>query len=147
MHKSSKSEHGYDERCENGTCYHKSKGLEESEITEEEAEATSECGDATAENTNSHLSVGLSHFVVPLDVCRMHVICGEMHNIIDWESDQNNERNGLSCTKLKTSHVHKGHDCDNNNRYAPYRNSTLNNVPGCVKKNEKGEENGDDDTL
>lgn len=147
MHERSKGEHSNDEGCANGTCNHEPKGLEESKITKEQAEATPECGDATAENTYSHFSVGLSHFVVSPDMGWMHVVCRKMHNIIDWEPNQNNQRNGLGCAKLQISHVHEGHDADNYYRYAENWNNTLNHVSSCVKKNEEGEENGDNDSL
>jgi len=147
MAESSESEHGYYERCADSTCNNKSKSLEEGKITKKQAEATSKRSDTTTENTDSHFSISLSHFVVPLVVGWMHVVCREMHDIIDWEADQNNERNRLCGSKLQISHVHEGHNSDNNDRYAPYRYNALNDVSGGVKKNEEGEENWNDNSL
>jgi len=141
MTDSTKCKHSYDKSNKNCTRDDKSEFLEEREIAEEKTAATSEGSDATAQNADSHFSVGLSHFIESPDLGWVHVIGRQVDNIIYGKTDEYNDWDGLSGSKLLTVQVENGHNTHNYYRYAVNGDHTLDEITCGIEQDNEGEEN------
>lgn len=83
MHDCSEQGHREQECHEDRQSNDESKCLKENKVSEIEEESAHESSDAATQNTNSHLSVSLSHFECPCWLRRVHVISTQMEHIID----------------------------------------------------------------
>lgn len=147
MAKSSKSEHSYDKSNQNCARNYKAELLKEGEIPKEQATSTTEGSDATTENTHTHFSVSLPHFIKPPDLGWVHVISGQVDDVINWEADEHDDRDGFSGTKLLAIQMENSHNAHDYNRHTIDGNNALDKVTRGIEQNYERENDGDDYAL
>lgn len=77
----------------------------------------------------------------------MHVISGQVNDIIYGKTYQHNNRDGLSSSKLLTVQVENSHNTHDNNRHAVNGDHTLDEITCGIKQDNEGENDGNDYTL
>ena len=126
---------GYGKRENDCDHYNEPKFLEESEVAEQEQKTPANRSNCSAQDADAHLSVGLSHFLVSSSLSWMHIISSKMDNIINRETNQSDNSNGLCHSQLPADHIHDRQNTQNNYTHRENSIETLDQISCSNKQN------------
>lgn len=111
--------------------------LESDQLAAEERDAAAQSGNRATENADSHLGVGLLNLLVPRALHRVLVVRSQVNDIVDCQTDHDDDGNGLGYAELPAL---KHHDSNNTHDDDGHGNDGEQRQQNIARSNQQNEE-------